>query len=137
MARSYPVARFLREAGYTKIPGQRRYIAPSGEVVSRRQAEQRSGALQAIYGQPTREAITAERRFGKRLPVHRTTRDYARDWKQTHGLPSIAAAERDPEFKAALHRFRDRSIPWSERRALAEREFGWEWNFVEHTWRYP
>lgn len=131
-----PVARFLKSLGYEKVTGARRYISPTGQEISRRQAEQQSGALQAIFGVGTREELT---RAAPTYPAgkRRTIRQYAEDWRSAHNdTRGINRVLKDPNFRNDLAYFRDRSIPWSTRRRHAARVFGWQWIEQEHYWRY-
>lgn len=136
-ARGQPVARYLLAAGYQRIPGDkaRRYISPSGQVVSRRQAEQRSGALQAIYSVRSREELTRiapTSRAGRR-----TIREYASDWKRCHGdTRGINRILKDEQFRKDMAYWRNRSIRWSSRRRFMEANFCWEWETDKHSWRY-
>lgn len=135
-ASSAPVARYLRLAGYVKVPGKRRYIDPTGREVSRRQAEQTSGALSSIYGVRSREQLTAEAPVSRRrrYPI----RNFATDWKACHNDPrSVAAILKDAEFREDVAFFRNRAIPWKDRREFAKRNFCWEWDQPDHSWRYP
>lgn len=154
--RNAPVARYLQMAGYTSVPGSaRRYVSPTGETVSRRQAEQQSGALQAIHGVPTREALTRARalpyrppgiQYGPRggviyAPPPTRTRDvavYMADWNAAHPDSPYEAAESE-SFWDTYYTFlyNPAGLPWSVRRDLAMEEFGWGWDEANHQFIYP
>lgn len=62
----------------------------------------------------------------------------ARDYARSHGIDRApSTVMRSKGFREAAEKFRDRSIPWNQRRDLAIREFGWTWDQATHQFRYP
>lgn len=143
MARRFPaVANFLRIAGYVKVPGKRQYVSPSGQVVSRRQAEQRSGALRTVYGETTRERVTRILRPSGRTA---TREDFAEAYKREHNDPrAISTIMRtDPYFRHLWNewhmggRYKNLTAEERRRKLRAGEEIGWfRYDTTTRKWRY-
>lgn len=63
----FGIAAQLRAQGYTRVPGSaRRYVSPTGEEVSRRQAEQ--AVIRTAYGTQYGENLSRERYYAEIRP---------------------------------------------------------------------